>query len=85
MKPDKPVNFFGIPRSKYKKIRARIRAQADEMTVLNDMGTATLAGVTVDWLYSEAEQLLTVTCTRRPWWISAFRAAARIKEQVEEL
>jgi hypothetical protein len=83
MAPQKQTQLFGVPCEQYKKIRARWRAQACEMRVLGDTGAATLADLTVIWTYSESEQLLTVTCTKRPWWISESRAAARIRDLVE--
>jgi hypothetical protein len=77
------VSFENIPALRFRAIRARIRAQADEMRSSGNAGSATSNGVTVEWNYDEAAESLVFTCTKRPWWISELMAASRIRDLVE--
>lgn len=70
MATSKPVVFSSITRLKFQAIRARVRAQATAVTTLGDTGTASGSGVSFTWSYSEEAQSLTVTCTKRPWYVS---------------
>lgn len=79
------VRLNGIPRWLYRKFRARIRVQATRMTLLNDTGGASFASYTVEWVYSEPEQTLTVTCTKRPLWASEDAVTCKIRNFAEAL
>jgi len=77
------VSFDNMPVLKYHAIRARIRAQADEMRCTGNAGSATSNGVTVEWSYDEAEERLIVTLAKRPWWVAESLIASRIRDLVE--
>jgi hypothetical protein len=80
------VSFHRISRLQYRKIRARIRVQAYKMTLPDEeTGSAEGGGVKISWTYSEADQVLSITCTARPWWMSESSAAGKIRDLVEGL
>jgi hypothetical protein len=82
------VTFHDLDLLKFHAIRARLRAQVDEMTSSQTIGEHTWFGctskkVTLEWMYDHEEKLLTVRCIDRPWWISEAMVASRIRGAVE--
>ena len=78
----KPITFRNISRLKFMAIRARINAQAD-VQCAGDTGTATGNGFTAEWLYEEAAQALTITCTQKPWFVAESLVEGEIRSLVE--
>ena len=56
------LTFTSISRLRYHAVRARIRAQSEEMGCKGDTGMAEGDGITIAWTYDEAAQELTFTC-----------------------
>jgi hypothetical protein len=77
--------FHGISRLKFRAIRARVRAQAEKMSILEDSFTAVCNGFPIEWIYNEAEQSLVVTCNKRPRLHTEGWMAGRIRGLVEAL
>jgi hypothetical protein len=80
-----PIKFTGIDRLRYMAIRARVRAQAAEMSCAGDTGKATGDGITIAWSYNEGDQELTFTCPKRPWWKSEGFVSSKIYGLIEAL
>ena len=84
------VTFNDLDVLKFHAIRARLRAQVDEMTSSQTLGSLTWFKVTskkvaLEWLYEQDEKQLTVRCTDRPWWISEAMVASRVRGVVESV
>jgi hypothetical protein len=80
------VRFSETPRPRFLAFRARIRAQAVNVMVLGDTGSALGDDeVKLIWRYDEPTQTLTVTALERPWWKSAAAVEQRIRGVVEAL
>ena len=82
------VSFHDFDILQFHAVRARLRAQVDEMSQSRYLGALTWfkvvsKKVTLEWCYDEDERLLTVRCTDRPWWISEAMVASRIRGVVE--
>ena len=77
----KPVVFQNIARDKFNAVRARIRAQAD-VSVLGDSGSAQGNGFAASWIYDEPNQVLTIQCTDKPWFVSESLIADKIRALV---
>lgn len=79
------ISFHGISRLKFRAIRARVRAQAEKMSILNDSFSAVCNGIPTEWTFNEAEQSLVVTCNKRPRLHTEGWVASRIQGLVESL
>jgi hypothetical protein len=78
-----PVNFTGITRDKFNAILGRIHAQAPDVTVTGDQGTASGEGFTVRWSYAEPHQTLIVQCMNKPWFVPEDSVNSKIRDLVE--
>jgi hypothetical protein len=74
---------------KYQAIRARIRAQASELIIEGDTGTAggktPLGQVKFSWSYDEPSQTLTVQCLQKPMLVSEATVASKIRDLMESV
>jgi hypothetical protein len=73
----KPLTFRNIDRDKFRRVRARIRAQA-EVSVKGDSGIATNDGMSANFSYDEAAQTLTIQCIEKPVYFSEALIADKI-------
>jgi hypothetical protein len=84
-----PIKFTEITRLRFLAIRARVRAQATEMTVDGDSGTASgqtmLGKVKFSYSYDEASQTLTAQCLEKPGLVSEAKVAAKMRDLMEAL
>jgi hypothetical protein len=84
------ATFSSITRKRFLQIRARIRAQADKISCSESVGYASAGhasgdSMEIEWLYTEAEQKLIITCTKRPLWRTEGNVQNRIRGLVEAL
>jgi hypothetical protein len=79
------VPFRECSRERFRAFRARIRVQAVNVVVLGDTGTAEGEGLKLSWAYDEPAQILTLTCTERPWYKSGALVQSRMQGMMEAL
>jgi hypothetical protein len=79
------LTFNSISRLRYHAVRARIRAQAEEMSCTGDAGTATGDNITIAWTYDEDTQRLAFTCMKLPWYKTEGFVCGRIFSLMEAL
>jgi hypothetical protein len=72
--------FHGITR----KLFARLRRKASQLgiRVVSPKGEAVKDGVTIQWSYDPAAQLLEVEC-RTPFWINAAQVDRTLRHEIE--
>ncbi len=84
-----PITFRGITRKKYQAIRARIYAQAGSVRMGGDTGSATgdtpLGEFSASWEYDEAALTFTVTCTKKPLFVSEGMIRSRMQSLIESV
>jgi hypothetical protein len=84
-----PIKLTEITRLRFKAIRARIRAQAAEMTTNGDSGTATgktiFGLVKFSFSYDEPSQTLTAQCLEKPMVCSEAYVATKMRGLMEAL
>jgi len=80
-----PLTFKNISREKFQAVRARIRAQAEVVSIAGDMGTAEGNGFKAQWTYDEPNQTLTIQCLQKPFFVSESLVADKIHVLVTEL
>lgn len=78
-----PVSFSGITRDKFNAVMGRIHAQAPNVEVAGDQGTASGEGFTVQWSYAEPHQTLVVQCMKKPFFIPEDTVNSKIRDLVE--
>jgi hypothetical protein len=79
----KPVKFSDVTRDQFEAIRARIYAQAEEVTNAGDKGNASGYGFKVTWTFNEADRSLTFQCVDKPFYLTEGFVAGRIRDLVE--
>jgi hypothetical protein len=84
-----PIVFQNISRERFLAIRARIRAQAAEVEIDGDTGTASgntpLGRVKLAWVYDGSGQTFTVQCLAKPMFVSESVVATKIHGLMEAL
>jgi hypothetical protein len=72
--------FHGITR----KLFARLRRKASQLgiRVVSPKGEAVKDGVTIQWNYDPAAQLLEIEC-RTPFWINAAQVDRTLRHEIE--
>lgn len=81
----KPITFQRIDRLKFKAVRARINAQADNTSQSDDAGTAEGSGFSASYSYDDKAQTLTIQCTDKPFFIPESLVEAKIRSLVESV
>lgn len=81
----KPLVFTGISMQRFQAIRARIRAQAEEIKVDGDQGNVSGNGYSATWNYDQATQALTIQCTNKPFFAPESLVADKITALVTSL
>jgi hypothetical protein len=78
-----PVSFSEITREKFNAVVTRVRAQAPDVNLTGDQGTASGKGFTVQWSYAEPHQVLIVQCMKKPFIVPEAVVNSKIRDLVE--
>lgn len=73
--------FRGITRAVFKRLRRK--AKRSGIAVLQPRGEAVRDGVTIEWEYDAAAEVLKVECVRAPFWIDRAAIQGRLSDEIE--
>ena len=76
------MTFSGITREQFVAIQKRL-AQETGVSITADQGTEVDLGFTIVWNYIESIELLTVDCTKKPWYVAESVVDAQIIKLVQ--
>ncbi len=82
--PCEALTFNNLTQEQYaalvKQLNAAMRDQGTTGAGMSDLtGTAAHSGVTITWTYDPASSTLTITCTKKPFYVSCDYVADKIR------
>lgn len=80
MENSKSQVFSGVTADQFQKLIEQ--ANAAGMEIAGNSGRASKMGIEIEWKYSEERQQLELTCLQTPFFVSADKVNAKLREMV---
>ena len=75
-----PIQIEGITPDDFSEIVEKAASQG--LVLTGTSGTAELQGCTFSWFYDESVEILTITCTHKPFYVGCDTVNDKIRELV---